>query len=310
MKILGPFLVLLLKLFHAACGQIPSQKIINRIGALLGGINFTLQRGRRHTALTNLERILGDQYSPAERKTIARQSFNSVSSVYFEIFWDPERHGRKFSDWAPIEGLEHLQRAHQLGKGVVIATPHIGNWAVAARAIIQEGYSIGGLHRPSAIPAVRDHFNQTLHQVGIHPTHTPLPPGGFQNILNQIAEGMVFVVVSDRRSNDYLLDFLGYPAWTAHGVATLHLRSGAPLLVCYSVREGDHHRVVIEPPIEHQPSGDVQKDTVQILQQVNDRFSEIIRRYPQQWLWLHDRWRGRRKSQPWAAADQVDQSPQ
>ena len=307
MKILGPFLVLLLKLFHAVCGQIPSQKVINRIGSLLGAISFTLQRGRRRTALTNLERIMGNQYSPEERRGIARRSFNSVSSVYFEIFWEPERHGLRFSDWAPIEGLEHLHQAHQLGKGVVLATPHIGNWAVAARALIKEGYQFGGLHRPSAIPAVRDHFDQTLHRMGLHPTHTPLPPGGFQNILDQLAGGTVFMVVSDRRSNDYLLDFLGYPAWTAHGVATLHLRSGAPLLVCYSVREGDHHRVVIEPAIEHQPSGDTQKDTVQILQQVNDRFSEIIRRYPDQWLWLHDRWRGRRKTERWAAAEQVDQ---
>lgn len=304
MKFIGPFLVVLLQLFNRLCAALSSQQALYRVGSWLGGVNFFLQRKRKAIALSNLELILGDDFDAKQRKSIARASFDAMSAIYFELFWQPERHGIKFDDWARCEGFEHLEAAHAQGKGVIVASPHIGNWTVLARAVIARGYKFGGLMRPSAIPAVRNHFARELGKVGINPTNTPLPPGGFKTMTDGLAQGNVLMLVADRRSNDYLIDFMGKPAWTAHGVATTHLRSGAPIVTAYAVREKDHHRLVFQPAIVHQPTDDKQADTIAILTEVNNRFSKVIRQHPEQWLWLHERWRGRRRDQQSTDANQ------
>lgn len=303
MKLIGPILVLFLRLFNYSCRALPSQRALYRAGRALGAVTFLLQRKRRAIALENLSLIFGNEWPASKCKQIARASFDGVAAVYFELFWQPQDHGIQFDDWAHCEGLEHLKAAHNQGKGVVLACPHLGNWGVLARAIGHHGYRFGGLMRPSAIPAVRDHFDQQLVEIGITPTNTPLPKGGFKKIMEDLASGDVFMMVADRRSNDYLVDFLGHPAWTAHGAATLHLRSGAPLLTAYAVREHDRHRLIFEPAIEHAPTGDQKADTLAILSEINSRFSAMIRQHPEQWLWLHERWRGKRKGQKYAAAE-------
>ena len=297
MKLLGPILVLFLRLFNFVCRALPSQRALYRAGRLLGGVTFILQRKRRAIALRNLELVFGTELSADERKRIARASFDSVAATYFEMFWQPEKHGIRFEEWAPIEGLEHLRAAHDQGKGVIIACPHLGNWAVLGRSFAQVGYRFAGLMRPSAIPAIRAHFATELEQVNLSAINTPLPPGGFSNLMEILADGTALMMVADRRSNDYLIDFLGHPAWTAHGTATMHLRSGAPIVTAYAIREENCHRLIFEPAIVHTPTDDKEADTTAILTEINNRFSAMIRQHPEQWLWLHERWRGRRKGE-------------
>lgn len=297
MNFLGPVWVFFLKLFNDACRALPSQQAISRMGRLLGGLTYFLQRKRRQVALNNLEMILGDRVSDRQRRTIARQSFDSVATTSFEMFWQPERHGIEFDQWARVEGLEHLQAAHAKDKGVIIACPHIGNWGVLGRALISHGYQMEGLMRPSSIPAVRAHIAAELGRIGITPTNTPLPPDGFKKIMERLAKGAAFLFVADRRVSDYLIDFLGHPAWTAHGAATMHLRSGAPIVTSYAIREKDHHRIIFEPAIEHPPTDDREADSTAILTEINQRFSAMILQHPGQWLWLHERWRQRRSDQ-------------
>ncbi len=297
MKLIGPVLVLLLKLFNLSCRALPTQRWLYRIGSWLGGVTFLLQRKRRETALTNLALIFGDEWPKEKITRVARDSFNAISTIYFELFWQPQQHDVEFDQWARWEGLEHLEAAHALGKGVILACPHLGNWTVLARAIARKGYQFDALMRPAAIPAVRDHMSEELADLGLNITPTPLPKGGFATLIKKLADGAVFMMVADRRANDYLIDFLGHPAWTAHGAATLHLRSGAPIITAYAVRERDYHRLIIEPAIIHPPTDDSEADTLTILQEINNRFSAMIRQHPEQWLWLHERWRGRRKGQ-------------
>jgi len=312
MKLINLIAIPLLKLFDFVCRILPSQRAISKVGRVLGGINFLLQRRRKAIALNNLELIFGDEWSAEKRNQVARTSFDNVAVLYFEGLWEPEKHGVEFDEWARCEGLEHLEAAHQQGKGVVLACPHLGNWVVLARAITRHGYRFDGLMRAPDIPAMRDYVDQKLTTLGFRPTYTPLPKGGFSKIIDQLGDqGTVFVMVADRRANDYLVDFLGQPAWTAHGAVTMHLRSGAPIVTAYAVREGDHHRLIFEPAIVHEPTDDRDADTVAILKQINDRFSAMIRQHPEQWLWMHERWRGRRKGQKQASAEApaVDTNP-
>ena len=304
MKLINLIAIPLLTLFDFVCRILPSQRAINRVGRALGGVNFRLQGRRKAIALNNLALIFGDKWSAEKRKQIARASFDSVGVLYFEGLWEPEKHGVEFNEWARCEGLEHLEAAHQQGKGVVLACPHLGNWMVLCRAIARHGYRFDGLMRAPDIPAIRGYVDRKTTELGFRPTPTPLPKGGFAKIIDQLGDdGTVFMMVADRRANDYLVDFLGQPAWTAHGAVTMHLRSGAPIVTAYAVREGDHHRLIFEPAIVHTPTDDRDADTVAILKQINDRFSAMIRQYPEQWLWMHERWRGRRKGQKLAAAE-------
>ena len=120
---------------------------------------------------------------------------------------------------------------------------------------------------------------------------------GMRACLATLRRNELLLVVADRRSNDYQVEFLGHPAWTAHGVATFHLRSGAPIVPMICIRETTHHTIHFEPPIRHQTTGDRTRDTVALLGQINALFGGWIQRHPEQWLWQHDRWRGRHRNQ-------------
>lgn len=276
-------------------GLAPDQGSLARRGRLLGNLMYALQAGRRRQALANLQLIYADSLTGAERRRIARQSFQAFSSSLFEMLWRPERHGHSLDDWVYVEGMEHLDAAKAMGKGVILAAPHLGNWFVMIRALQARGHRIHTLHRPAAIAGLRAYTVDLCARFGLTYIETPLGKSGVANCLGVLRDNECLLVIADRRSNDYQVNFMGQPAWTAHGVSTFHRRSGAALLPVIAIREHTRHRVVFEPPIGVADRGSRDANAVAILEAMNDVFAKWIYRYPEQWLWQHDRWRGKSK---------------
>jgi KDO2-lipid IV(A) lauroyltransferase len=103
-------------------------------------------------------------------------------------------------------------------------------------------------------------------------------------------------ILPDQNAGDVFVEFFGQKAGSVAGPAVFHLRTGAPLVPLFNVRlPDDRHRVEILPPMRFEPSGDAQADYQRIMQALHDVLEGYVRRYPDQWLWLHDRWKSARK---------------
>lgn len=190
-----------------------------------------------------------------------------------------------------MHGQPNLDAAIMQGKGVIIVTAHLGNWALLCRYLIQQGYPVRPLIRMPAHPAVCDVFIELMHEFQVHWIPTLPTIDAVRECLRTLRRGHIVYLTVDRRSRGIIADFMGIPALTATGAATLHLRTGAPIVPAFMIRNGWKHHVFIQPALEFDYSDDRERDVRYITQIINDVISKWIHQHPEQWLWIHRRWR-------------------
>ena len=178
------------------------------------------------------------------------------------------------------------------GKGAVAVTLHLGSFELMPRIIPTYGIPTTVIGRPIANRLLRAELQRQRTSTGAELLmHRDVLP----KMLRAVKKGRAVAVLNDqyaRRSRGTFVPFFGVRASTSLGPAVLALRSGAPVVPVYTVREGpDHHRVVIRPPLETPDTGDRRKDAELLTARCNEVFGEIIRAHPQQWMWSHRRFR-------------------
>jgi KDO2-lipid IV(A) lauroyltransferase len=113
-----------------------------------------------------------------------------------------------------------------------------------------------------------------------------------RDVLTALKQGDVVGILPDQNSGDVFAPFFGVPAGTAAGPALFALRTGAPIIPSYTVRQPDDTYLArFFPPIEIKPTGDRSADAQQIMTEANRILEQVVRQYPEQWLWLHNRWK-------------------
>ena len=198
--------------------------------------------------------------------------------------------------WLPrvvrVEGFEHVARAMAEGRGVVGVTGHFSNWELLG------GYVAGRLGGIAvlATTAYDENFDRLLvnyrRRLGVRTIYRTEPPavplkwlrgGGFLGVLgDQDIPSLPGVVV----------DFLGRPARTPVGPALLARRARAPIIPMFVVREPDNnYRVVVEAPLPASTSKNVKQAVEEDTAAWSAAVARWVRRYPEQWVWVHDRWR-------------------
>jgi len=189
----------------------------------------------------------------------------------------------KADSYAPIDAL--LAR----GKGLILITAHFGNWELLARRAILEGYAVTVVARQgddaqfnALTDALRENGGYEVHARGASP----------RLLLQRLKQNKIVAILPDQKSDDVFVPFFGKLAGTVAGPAVLALKTGAPIVPMFCPRGPDGtYQVVISPEINTQPTGDAKADTARIMADINLAVENIVRRYPDQWLWLHDRWR-------------------
>ena len=281
------------RLFAGAVAALPLP-LVHLFGLLVG---FLVPRfDRRHVlvARENLDRAYGGALSTRERDEIIRGVYRNLGLILVELICAPRLLGRgRWRERIEIEGMEHARAAAADGKGVIFVSGHIGNWEWLGAVAAIHGYPLHTIYRPLDNPFLDRYLRQARTRFGqklIPQTGSVLPlgrclrEGGFLGMLvdqNQ-AVGGVFV------------DFFGRPASTMRAPAALHRRTGAPIVTGYIRRVGPfRHRIRIDPPIRLEPTADPEEDLLRVAQAYTERLETYVREAPEQWLWLHRRWRTR-----------------
>ena len=189
--------------------------------------------------------------------------------------------------------LDVARSIRETGDPIMILTGHLGVWE-AAVSIISYTRPMIAVARKMNNPFV-ERFLKTRHfrgQITIVPKKLGFTPGVLRLWKEQKA---AMTLVMDQHAGPkqgVRVDFMGRLASTHTSPARLHLKTGAPILAGAFIRdEAFHYRMVTGLPIRFPPTGDKEKDIANLLTEINRRLEAVVRRYPEQYLWAHKRWR-------------------
>jgi KDO2-lipid IV(A) lauroyltransferase len=261
-----------------------------RFGGVLGMIAFDLLRLRRGVTLANLRARL-DQYRRGRSSvTVGRRAYINFGRAIAEFARIPlvdmdyiRRHIR-------IEGLSHLDRALEEGKGAVLVTGHFGSWELMGCALVRLGYPLTFVVGVQRNRLVQSLMNRLRGECGI----PVIEPASLLETTRVLRGNRFIAMLSDQDAGrqGVFVDFLGEPASTHAGAARLALMTGAPVITGFIIRTDlTSHLIVIEKPICIDRSVDRRESVLRMTQAYTGSIEAYIRRYPDHWLWAHRRWK-------------------
>jgi KDO2-lipid IV(A) lauroyltransferase len=260
----------------------------------LGVLYFTISWKHRRTTLDNLSRAFGDRLDGQERRRIARAAFVHLGMICVDAAYFPRLLNQPTERVAVYEGVEHLRAAAADGRGVLVFSGHFGHWELAALLQHRLGVPLSMVVRPLDNPWI----DRLLARVRCLAGNALLPKrNAARGILRALRSGRAVALLIDqnvRGEGGVFVDYFGHPASTTPSLATFAFKSGAPIVPVFSypLPDGRFH-IRYDAPIRPIRRGTLQEDIVSVMRECTAIVEREVRRYPEYWLWMHDRWRTR-----------------
>lgn len=264
-----------------------------RCGECVGELMYHAMPRRRAIGLKNLTIAFGAEMSETEKARILRLTFRNLGKSLVEVLQLPKQSREDIQQKYSIVGQEHYLAARAQGKGVIFLAAHIGNWEMTPNVQSAAGYPLNVVVRPLDNPYLDRLVTQRREIFG----STMLSRrNGFRDILAALRKQEAVGILMDQNTllsrGGIFVDFFGKPACTTPVIALIALRYQVPVLPAFLVRTGfDTHTLHIHPPAEILRTGDTQHDIAVNTARFNAMIADFIRQYPDQWFWIHNRWK-------------------
>jgi len=269
------------------------------VGISLGQTIYLLHGKLRRVGMRNLALAFPEKTVAARRK-IVRRVFTSLGRQFAEVCLFPTYTSENVSRTVVYDGYENFDRASQRGKGVLFLTGHIGGWELSAFAHSLYGHPLHFVMRPLDNPdldaLVRRY--RTMHG------NTPiLKDDPARELLRAMKAGATVGILMDTNMTPpegVFVDFFGIPACTASGLARIALRTDAAVVPGFTVWDPvlRIYRLRFEPAVPLIRTGNNEADIIANTARFTQVIEDVVRRYPDQWLWVHRRWKTRPPGQP------------
>ena len=267
-------------------------------GDTLGLILYALDRRHRRIAFRNMARCFQGERTLTQLKQLNRAVFKNMGRIPLEVGRSLSQSPEQMRHRVVISGYEHLQRARQQGRGVLLLTAHIGNWEMAPAVYPLLGAKGAVVYRPLDQPALDRAFRMIRSR---NDTRLIANRRAMREILRALREGRMVGLLLDQNVDWYegvFARFFGRRACTNKGLALLAMKTRAPVVPVFLLRLPDGFKIDIRPPVPLCDSGDKTRDVDTNTQRYNDAIEAAVRRNPDQWFWVHQRWKTR-PYQPW-----------
>lgn len=284
----------IVSIFGWWCRRLPKRWAM-QLGTGIGILFYHLVKKRRDIALGNLKIAFGSHLTTSKRAEICKASFINVGKTCIEFLRFPKLNAENIWNEVSVDGAENLHTALAEGKGAIVFLPHFGNWELLS---LVYGALIPNRAKAIAFPIKNTLLNAYIWQHREQMSLKLIPrKRAIRETLGALRnnEAVGFFADQNAGPEGVFVDFLGKPASAARGPAVLARKTGAPLLFSLSVRQPcDRHRVYISSPIHVEASDNLEQDVEIYTTQMLAQLETYIHKYPEQWLWLHNRW----KTQP------------
>ena len=269
-----------------------------RIGASVA-VCFSWCAGRlRRTGERNLE-IAFPELSIGERRLLLRRAFGNLGRL-LGLFSQFTKQPENLLEIVDRDGFEYLAAAKQAGRGIILFTGHVGAWELSSFALSLFGHPLSFLVRRIDNPKIEAMIDRARTHLG---NRTIDKRSAAREMMEILRAGETLGILVDLNTLDregIFVDFFGRPASTTFMVAKLALRTGAAVLPVFAPwdKERGCFLLKVDPPLLIERTGNEQEDVRRLTQQYTRIVEDYVRRYPDQWLWIHRRWKTRPPGEP------------
>jgi len=267
------------------------------IGGVLGAAAYYLLRAERNKTLAHLEIAFGKEKDITDRKRIARACFSNLGKNFFDMLIIAHMPLECRDKFFKVEGAEYVEESLRRGKGTIIVTAHLSAWELFAYEITRVGLPLEVVAKNINNDGVNHLLVEFREKLGIK-THLRNNPHVTRNILRSLKSnrGIGILIDQDTKVDGVFVEFFNRPANTPRGAAMIAMATGATVLPGFIVREGKNYVVRFEKPVEVRKTYDKAAESFRITQELTKRIEKWIRSYPEQWVWMHRRWRRKKEN--------------
>ena len=259
-------------------------------GRRLGSVIFTFNKKRRLVAYANLKAAFGGQKTPRELRAITKRVYQNLVQTFIEILNLTKVNQKYVDKYIRFENLDLMKNAASSGRGTILLTAHFGDWELSNLTSATIGFPILVLVREQKMKRLNELLNRLRESKGCKVVRKGMST---KNMIRALHDKNMVGILSDQDAgrNGIFVDFFGRPTSTHAGPAEIAKRTDSLILPNFIVRvKGPYHKVYLEEYIDfRQIKGD--GDVKEGLQKFANILESYVRKYPDQWLWPHKRWK-------------------
>ncbi len=268
------------------------RRVLLATGRFLGRIFYLLDRRHREIAFNNLRASFRTK-SSEEIEAIVERVFENLGMNFVEFLllpWMKEGLSRHIS----FRNMDHLDRIRKKGRGIIFLTAHFGNWELLPHAMALKGYGGVIVVREDDNPFFNALLKRWRERSGNRTIHKRRAMRRLMRVIERGGSVGILLDQNVTRREGVFVDFFGRPACTNKGPALLALATDAVVVPVFIRREGGgHHIVDILTPIDPVRTGNRERDVLLNTERFTRVIEGYIERYPDQWFWVHQRWKTR-----------------
>jgi KDO2-lipid IV(A) lauroyltransferase len=263
--------------------------VVYKIAVFLGDIYYAFAYLDRRAVKENL-RVIFPEKSEKEIKGIRLRMSRNFAKYLADFFRFGKINQQYLNKYVRLENIHYYDAALKQQKGAVVLSAHIGNWELGGVISALLGYPFWAVALTHKNKKVNDFFNNQRENKGMK----VIPLGKAARVcLNVLRRNEIVALVGDRdfSQSGSVLDFFGKPTYFPEGPAVFSLRTGAPIVPAFTLRNPDDtFTLKIEKPLEFSPTGDKQQDICNLMLFYIKIFEDYIRQYPEQWFMFRRFW--------------------
>lgn len=269
-------MIVILKLIRIILNMIPYRFGL-KIGSGIGLLGYHLDKRHRKLAISNIKRAL--RVTARQARIIAKKSFQNLGENITAFF---------IQHIGPVQvtGREYINE----DKSNIFILGHFGNWELLGRLAAANGFRLTAVGRSIKDKKVDRFISDSRFNSGLEILDKK---GSFRSLLAALKNGKSAAILIDQYAGrrGVFVDFFGIPTSTISSPVLLALRTGCSIIPVFIISSDIGHKIIIEPPIQIVKSGNISRDIKVNTQLLVKPLERYVRQYPEQWWWVHRRWR-------------------
>lgn len=274
-----------------ALGKVIPRRIGLALFSAVGTVCYYLLAKDRKRTVKNLRFVFGKEWSERKIRATSKAVFSMLGKNLFDALHLDTMRAKKFNQTISHDSLDSMAAAREGGKGAVLITAHAGCFEMLLHFFARKGFNGIVVGRAFKNPAVDEAVRKMRSGPGVEYIDRSEDSRKIVRMLRQ-GKMMGALIDQDTKVEGVFADFLGHPAFTPSSAVRFAMKFDIPIIVSLAARlDGDKHHVFISPQLTYTKSGDFEADLVSVIRQINDIISSHIRKFPEQWVWMHERWK-------------------